>query len=121
MLIKKVLVVDDSPTDRFYFTDLLRKGGFQVVTADSGEQALAKAESERPDLILMDIIMPGMNGFQATRTINRNAATKHIPIIICTTKGQATDKIWGLRQGAVDYLPKPVSEETLLTKIRSLG
>jgi twitching motility two-component system response regulator PilH len=121
MAIRKILVVDDSPTDRFYFSDMLQRSGYMVITADTGEEAIAKAASERPDLILMDVIMPGVNGFQATRAISRGEATKHIPIIICTTKGQPTDKIWGLRQGAADYLAKPIAQETLLAKIRALN
>jgi twitching motility two-component system response regulator PilH len=121
MPIRKILIVDDSPTDRYYFGAMLEKNGFQVITAESGEEGLAKANAEQPDLILMDIIMPGLNGFQATRTLTRSAATKHIPVIICTSKGQPTDQIWGMRQGAVDYLAKPVKAETLLGKIRALG
>jgi twitching motility two-component system response regulator PilH len=69
----------------------------------------------------MDVVMPGMNGFQATKAITRDPATQHIPIIICTTKGQETDKIWGIRQGAKDYITKPISHAELLTKIAALG
>ena len=89
--------------------------------ANDGEEAVAKAKSELPDLIIMDIIMPGLNGFQATRAITREEKTKHIPVIICTTKDQETDKIWGLRQGAKDYVTKPVNEGELLEKIKALG
>lgn len=121
MAINKVLVVDDSATERHVLGDILGKKGFQVVYAESGEQAVAKAKTELPDLILMDVVMPGMNGFQATRAISHDDVTKHIPIIICSTKGQETDKIWGLRQGAKDYITKPVSADELLGKIAALG
>src|SRR5436190_21416416 len=119
--IKKILIVDDSATERQYLNEILVKGGFDVVTSDSGEDALAKAKSLKPDLILMDVVMPGMNGFQATRAITRDVATRDIPVLICTTKTQETDKIWGLRQGAADYMVKPVLAADLLAKIASIG
>ena len=119
--IKKIQIVDDSPTERQYLNEILVKGGFDVVTSDSGEDALAKAKMLKPDLILMDVVMPGMNGFQATRAITRDAETKNIPVLICTTKSQETDKIWGLRQGAADYMVKPVQPDELLAKIASMG
>jgi twitching motility two-component system response regulator PilH len=121
MPIKTVLVVDDSPTERYFLTDLLRKNGFEVLSAESGEEGVAKAKAEKPDLILMDVVMPGLNGFQATRTLSRDPTTQGIPVIMCTTKNQETDRVWGLRQGAVDYLVKPVVAEELLTKVRALG
>ncbi len=121
MAIRKILIVDDSPTERHYLSEILVKGGFDVVTSDSGEDALIKAKALRPDLILMDVVMPGMNGFQATRAITRDEATKNIPVLICTTKSQETDRIWGLRQGAKDYMVKPVQSEALLKKIESMG
>lgn len=121
MPVKKILVVDDSPTERHVITDALIKAGYQVVVAESGEQGIAMAKSELPDLILMDVVMPGMNGYQATRTITREETTRHIPVIMCTSKGQETDKIWGMRQGAHDYVVKPVDQEALLAKIAALG
>jgi twitching motility two-component system response regulator PilH len=121
MPIKKILVVDDSPTERFALTEVLTANGYAVVTAENGEDAVVKAKSEMPDLILMDVVMPGMNGYQATRTISRDDATRTIPIIICTTKGQETDRIWGMRQGAHDYLVKPIDHAELLTRIQGLG
>jgi twitching motility two-component system response regulator PilH len=121
MPIKKILVVDDSPTERFALLEFLTKHGYQVVTADSGEEAVTKSKSELPDLILMDVVMPGINGYQATRTISRDEATGAIPIIMCTTKGLETDKIWGMRQGAYDYLVKPVNLPELLARIRTIG
>jgi len=121
MTIKKILVVDDSPTERLALTELLTARGYQVVTADNGEDAIARSRSETPDLILMDVVMPGMNGYQATRTISRDELTRRIPIIMCTSKGQETDRIWGMRQGAFDYLVKPVDPNELLARIRALG
>ena len=121
MPIKNVLVVDDSPTDRQFLSDLLTKSGYQVTTAENAEQAIAKAKSEKPDLVLMDVVMPGQNGFQATRTLTKDEATKHIPVIICTSKGQDTDKTWGMKQGAKDYVVKPVVAADLLKKIQALG
>jgi twitching motility two-component system response regulator PilH len=99
---------------------MLSKKGYNVVTAESGEEAIVKSKTEMPDVILMDVVMPGMNGYQATRTITREEATKHIPVIMCTSKGQETDKIWGMRQGANDYLVKPIDPEVLLQKIAAL-
>ena len=120
MPVHKILVVDDSPTERFFVTDLLTKNGYQVITAENGEEGIAKAKAELPDLVIMDVVMPGLNGYQATRTLTRDEATKSIPVIVCTSKGQETDKIWGLRQGAMDYLVKPVNPEELLQKIAVL-
>ena len=121
MPIKTILVVDDSPTDRQYLSDILAKSGYQVSTAESAEEALDKVRRERPDLVLMDVVMPGQNGYQATRALSKDSATKDIPIIICTTKGQETDRVWGMRQGARDYIVKPVSQADLLAKIAALG
>lgn len=121
MPIKHILVVDDSPTERFFTVDVLTKAGYQVSTAENGEDGIAKAKAERPDLILMDVVMPGLNGYQATRTLTRDEATKDIPIIVCTSKGQETDKIWGMRQGAVDYLVKPLNPNDLLQRIAALA
>jgi len=120
MPVKKILVIDDSPTERFFIVDLLTKKGYQTVVAESGEEGIAKAKSEKPDLILMDVVMPGLNGYQATRSLTRDEETKNIPVIICTTKGQETDKIWGLRQGALEYMVKPIDPKELLQKIASL-
>jgi twitching motility two-component system response regulator PilH len=121
MTIRKIMVVDDSPTERAFMEGVLRKRGYEVLVVDSGEQAIERAKTDLPDLILMDVVMPGLNGFQATRAITREEKTKHIPVIICTTKDQETDKIWGLRQGAKDYVTKPINEGELLDKIKALG
>ena len=120
MPVKKILVDDDSPTERHFMVDLLTKNGYQVVTAESGEEGVTKAKAEKPDLIIMDVVMPGLNGYQATRTLTRDDDTKNIPVLMCTSKGQETDKIWGLRQGAQDYLVKPVNPDELLGKIAAL-
>lgn len=120
MAIKNILVVDDSATERHITGGILTKGGYTVTFAEDGESGVAKAKSDLPDLVVMDVVMPGLNGFQATRAITTDDATKHIPVIICTTKGQETDKIWGLRQGAADYVVKPVNPEELLKKIAAL-
>jgi twitching motility two-component system response regulator PilH len=119
--IRKILIVDDSPTERHVLQDMLTKAGYEVLASDSGEDAIAKARSIKPDLILMDVVMPGLNGFQATRAISRDPETRSIPVIMCTSKSQETDKIWGLRQGARDYVVKPVIRDELLAKITSLG
>ena len=121
MPIQKILVVDDSPTERYFLTDILVKSGFSVSTAENGEEALLKVKADKPQLILMDVVMPGQNGFQITRAIARDPDTQDVPIIICTSKNQETDRIWGLRQGARDYIVKPVDPQELLAKIASLG
>ena len=121
MAIKNVMVVDDSPTEVHLLREMLTKNGFTVSVASSGEEAITRAAAEKPDLILMDVVMPGMSGFEATRAITKSPASASIPVIICTTKGQETDRVWGLRQGAVEYLVKPVVAEELLAKILALG
>jgi len=120
MAIKNILVVDDSATERHITGGILTKGGYTVTFAEDGESGIAKTKADLPDLVVMDVVMPGLNGFQATRAITTDEATKHIPVIICTTKGQETDKIWGLRQGAKDYVSKPVDPAELLSKIAAL-
>ncbi|MHB1677253.1 MAG: response regulator [Sulfuriferula sp.] len=120
MAVHKILIVDDSPTERYFLADLLGKQGYQINLAENGTEALEKAKQIMPDLILMDVVMPGLNGFQATRAISKDDDLKHIPVILCTTKDQETDKIWGLRQGAIEYIVKPIDGNALLQKIRSL-
>lgn len=121
MSIKTILIIDDSPTERHILGQLLLGGGYEVSTAESGEEGIERAKQIKPDLILMDVVMPGTNGFQATRALSRDEATKNIPVIICTTKAQETDKVWGMRQGAQDYVTKPVDGPALLAKIAALG
>ncbi|MGE3926649.1 MAG: response regulator transcription factor [Lautropia sp.] len=118
---RKILIVDDSPTERYFLADLLSKRGYAVVTAESGDEALSKVRSERPSVVVMDVVMPGTSGYQATRAIARDPATQGIPVILCTSKNTESDRIWGLRQGAKDYVVKPVDPEELLAKIASLA
>ncbi len=114
---KKILIVDDSATDRYFFMETLSKQGYECITAQSGDEAIQKSRSEQPDVILMDIVMPGIDGYKATRTISHDEATKHIPVIICTSRNQETDRVWGMRQGAKDFLVKPVRAKDLIEKV----
>ena len=119
MAIKNILLVDDSKTELHFMSELLAKRGYSVRTAENGEDAMRKLEEGKPDLILMDVILPGMNGFQATRALSRDPKTQHIPIIIVSTKNMETDRVWGMRQGARDYIVKPVDADELVSKIRA--
>ena len=116
----KVLVVDDSPTEIFQFKEMLESMGHVVIVAENGRDGVALAQTEQPDVVLMDIVMPDMNGFQATRQICRGAETQHIPVIIVSSKDQETDKVWGERQGAVGYVTKPVDTQELINLMSSL-
>jgi len=116
----KILIVDDSPTEIHLLKSLLERHSYQVIEATSGDQGVELANTQRPDLVLMDIVMPGLNGFQATRQISRNARTAHIPVVIVTSKNQETDRVWGERQGARGYLVKPIQESALLGTIEEL-
>lgn len=121
MPIHKVLVVDDSKTELMFLTELLQKQGYLVRTAENAQQALERLSEEKPDLILMDVVMPGQNGFQLTRSIARDSQYADVPIIMCTSKNQETDRVWGLRQGASDYITKPVDPTELQAKIAALN
>ena len=121
MPIQKILVVDDSKTEQMYISDILRKNGYQVTTADDADQAMASMVADKPDLVLLDVVMPGKNGFQLARSISRDPLYAQIPIIMCSSKGQETDRMWGLRQGAKDYITKPVNYESFANAIRQLG
>ena len=121
MSVKKILIVEDSPTERHYLSEMLTRMGYQCIAAASGDEGINLCKSESPDLILMDVVMPGVNGFQATRSLTRDAATKHIPVIICSSKRQETDRIWGMRQGATDYLLKPIDAAALVARIKAMG
>ena len=114
----KVLVVDDSPTEVHVLKTLLEKNGHEVGVAESGEEGVVVAKGMLPDVVLMDVVMPGMNGFQATRQLSQQAETANTPVIIVTTKDQETDKVWAKRQGAVDYIVKPVQEKALIDALR---
>lgn len=117
----KVLIVDDSPTETYKLTGMLEKNGHSVITAVNGEDGVKTAKSELPDVILMDIVMPGLNGFQATRQLSKAPETAHIPVIIVTTKDQETDRVWGMRQGAKAYLTKPIDEKELFAIIAKVS
>ena len=121
MAIKDILLVDDSRTELHYVSGLLLNQGYSVRTAQNGEEALRRLEEQIPDLILMDVVMPGQNGFQLTRAINRTPEYSEIPIIMCTSKSLETDRVWGMRQGARDYIVKPVNPVELATKIRAFA
>lgn len=112
-----ILIVDDSPTETHILKGILERGGYRVITADNGERGVSKAKESQPSLILMDVVMPGLNGFQATRELSQTPETAGIPIILVSTKSQETDRAWGMRQGARDYVVKPVSASELLNKI----
>ena len=114
-----VLIVDDSPTELHLFQNMLEQNGFGTLVADSGEEGLRQAKTSRPDCILMDVVMPGRNGFQATRKLTQDPDTAGIPVIMITNKDQETDKIWGMRQGAVEYLVKPIDSKQLVAKINA--
>lgn len=115
----QILIVDDSPTEAHVLKGMLEKHGFEIETAENGAEGIERAKELKPDLILMDVVMPGPNGFQATRQLTKDSATKDIPVIIVTTKDQETDRVWGMRQGAKDFLTKPVAEKTLMDKINA--
>jgi len=114
----RILVVDDSPSQLFGMQKIIEKMGHEVLSATNGEEGVRAAKEQIPDLILMDVVMPELNGFQATRKISRDERTSHIPIIMVTTKNLQTDKVWGMRQGAKDYLVKPVAEKALTAVIK---
>ena len=113
----KVLIVDDSHSQLYYLRKMVEKGGHNAVTADSGEKALEVASDERPEVILMDIVMPGMSGYTATRKLGKSQSTRNIPVIFVTSRDSEADRTWGLRQGAMEYVTKPVNPNLLLTAI----
>ena len=119
MPIRKILLVDDSKTELFHLSDILGRRGYSVRTAESGDEAMRRLAEDKPDLILMDVVMPGQNGFQLTRAITRDPRWSDVPVIMCTSKSQETDRVWGMRQGARDYIVKPVVADELVAKIRA--
>ncbi|MCS3469369.1 twitching motility response regulator PilH [Pseudomonas sp. Pseusp122] len=116
----RILIVDDSPTEMYKLTGMLERNGHEVLKAENGADGVALARQENPDAVLMDIVMPGLNGFQATRQLTKDPATAGIPVIMITTKDQETDKVWGKRQGARDYLTKPVTEDLLIQTLNAV-
>ncbi len=114
----RILIVDDSPSQLLGIKRIVEKLGHETLSAEDGAAGVEVAKAEKPDLILMDVVMPNLNGFQATRTISKNPDTAHIPIILVTTKDQETDKVWGMRQGAKAYVTKPIKEEDLVKALQ---
>lgn len=120
-MVRDILVVDDSRTELVFLKGLLTRNGYHVRTAENADQALQQIGAQLPDLILMDVVMPGTNGFQLTRTIVRHPEYSKVPVFICSSKSQETDRFWGLKQGARDYITKPVDPAQLLAKIEALA
>ena len=116
----RILLIEDSPTDVAVLSQLLQRNGHQVLTSGSAEDGIEVCKRELPDLVLMDVVLPGMNGFQATRALSRDAETSHIPVLIVSTKNLETDRVWGLRQGAKAYITKPPRESDLIERINAL-
>lgn len=116
----RVLIVDHSLSEMQKLSRLLEKGGYQVLMAENGADGVAMAREEQPDMVLMDVLLPGLNGFQATRQLAKDAETRHIPVVILSTRDQETDKAWGERQGAREYLTKPVDEQKLLATLQQV-
>ncbi len=113
----KILIVDDSPAHLYALKSLVEAGGYEVLTAKDGERGLEAATSRNPNLILLDIVMPGMNGFQVNRKLRKIAVDRDIPVIFVSIKNQESDIAWGMRQGAKAYITKPVNKEKLLSAI----
>lgn len=116
----RILLVEDSPTQAFVTSRILEQHGHEVIVANNGKQGVEYAYTRSPDLVIMDVIMPDANGYQATRAIANNSKTSHIPIVMLSAKDQVTDKLWGLRQGAMSYLTKPVDEKALIETVKHL-
>jgi len=117
---KTVLVIDDSKTDFLYVKNILAHGGYEVAYAASAKEGIEEAKKVQPDCILMDVVMPEMNGFQATRVLSREVTTAEIPIVMLSSKSQETDRVWAERQGAKHYIVKPANPKVLLLKLQEL-
>jgi twitching motility two-component system response regulator PilH len=118
---KKVLVVEDSPTDMANMKSILSSAGCFVITASNGAEAIAKAKAEKPAAIFLDIVMPDMDGYEACRQLTSDAATKGIPVVFVTSKGQKADQVWGQLQGAKGYIVKPAKSEQVLDQLRTVA
>lgn len=116
----RIMVVDDSPTDMLNLKNILTRAGHSVIESSSGQDAIARVKQDKPDCVVMDVVMPGVNGFQATRTLSKDPSTAHIPIVVVSSKSQETDRVWALRQGAREYIVKPVKDTDLVDKINSV-
>ncbi|HEX5057147.1 MAG TPA: response regulator [Gammaproteobacteria bacterium] len=117
---KRILLVEDSTTQAFFTSRILEKNGYEVIVAASGDEGIEYARQMSPDLVIMDVVLPGANGFQATRAITKGVTTRHIPVVMLSSKDQTADKVWALRQGAMNYLVKPVREEELIATVGHL-
>lgn len=117
---KTVLVVDDSPAELKLMSLYLKEAGYLVISADDAKDALKKAEDQNPDLVITDVVMPDMSGFELCRSLKKNEATQQLPVVICTTKNQDLDKLWGKKQGADEYVTKPYTREDFLKAVRSV-
>jgi len=115
-----ILIADDSPTEVFMLKKILEKHKHQIIIAEDGKQAIELTHNKKPNLIVMDVIMPNLNGFQTTRHLTQDPQTSDIPIVIVSSKDQESDKLWGLRQGAKGYLGKPITEELLMAEVNKL-
>ena len=115
-----ILVVDDTPSELALITNFLKESGFSVVVATDAKEALAKAADHKPDVVITDVVMPGMSGFELCRTLKKNEATKNTPIVVCTSKNQELDRLWGMKQGANAYVTKPFTQEELLRAVKSV-
>ena len=116
----RIMVVDDSPTDVQNLKAVLTKAGHSVIESPSGQDCIARVKKEKPEVVIMDVVMPGVNGFQATRTLSKDPETAHIPVLVVSSKNQETDRVWALRQGAREYITKPVNEPDLIAKIQAV-
>lgn len=117
---RTVLVVDDGPAELELICSYLREGGYTVISTTDAKDALAKAESQKPDIVVTDVVMPGMSGFELCRSLKKNEATQQLPVVICTSKNQDLDKLWGKKQGADAYITKPFTREDLLQAVQSV-
>jgi twitching motility two-component system response regulator PilH len=119
-LMRTILVVEDTPSEMKLLSHYLQEGGYEVIGAVSAKEALNKAIELKPDVVITDVVMPGMSGFELCRSLKKNPSTEKVPIIICTSKGQEIDKLWGMRQGADVYITKPFTREELIRAVRSV-
>lgn len=120
MSIKKVLIVDDVTTELKKLEEIVSQAGYTVITAANGRDAVDKARSMNPDAVLLDVIMPDMNGFQVCRAIKADSTTRNIPVVIVSSKGEKTDRVWGQEQGAIGYITKPYTPDQIVTQLRAL-
>ena len=120
-LLGTILVVEDSPSELELISHFLNESGYKVIKATDGTEALEKLESEKPDAIITDVVMPGMSGFELCRSLKKNPDTQKVPIVICSSKNQEIDRLWAMRQGADYYVTKPYTREELLRAIKSVA